>query len=124
MKIFGREPAAWIGLIEGLLALLLAWNYTSNLLDLTNETVGLIMAAVTAAFGLVTAFYTKNVQLAIVLGLVKAATALAVGYGLDLSVDQTAAIITFTTVAYGLFNRQQTSPATVPSMRSEVTLAA
>lgn len=124
MKIFGREPAAYIGLIEGVLALLLAWSYTSNVLGLTNETVGLIMAVVTAAFGLITAFYTKDVQLAIVLGFVKAATALAVGYGLDLTVEQTAAIITFTTVAFGLFNRQQTSPAKTPSMRSEVSLAA
>lgn len=124
MKIFGREPAAWIGLIEGLLALFLAWNYTSMALGLTNETVGLIMAVVTAAFGLVTAFYTKDVQLAVVLGFVKAAVALAVGYGLDLSIDQTAAIITFATVAFGLFNRQQTSPATQPSFRSEVVLAA
>lgn len=124
MKIFGREPAAWIGLIEGLLALFLAWNYTSTALGLTNETVGLIMAVVTAAFGLVTAFYTRDVQLAVVLGFVKAAVALAVGYRLDLSIDQTAAIITFTTVAFALFNRQQTSPAERPSFKSEVALAA
>lgn len=124
MKIFGKEPAAYIGLIEGVLALLLSWHFTSSHLGLTNETVALIMAVVVAAFSLVTAFYTKNVQLAVVLGLVKAAVALAVGYGLHLSIDQTAAIITFTTVAFGLFNRQQTSPAEVPSMKSEVALAA
>lgn len=122
--IFGREPATISGAIAAMLALLLSWDETSSWLDLSNERVGLIMAAVNALLAVVVALYTRDVQLSLVLGVVNAVLALAIGYGLDLSVDQTSAIVAAVTVAFSLINRAQNSPAATPSLRSETVLAA
>lgn len=121
MKIFGHEPAAYVGVIEAFLALLLS----IHLFGLTDESVGLIMAVVTAAAGLLTAYMTHNQLLSALTGFAKAALALAVGYGLHLDVTQTAAIIAFVTVTAGLFLRTQNSPVLTSlsnrvSARSEV----
>lgn len=122
--IFGREPATISGAIAAMLSLLLAWDETSSWLDLTNERVGLIMAAVNAVLAVVVALYTRDVQLSVVLGVANSVLALAAGYGLDWTVDQTSAIIAAVTVLFGIINRDRNSPAAKPSLRSEVELAA
>lgn len=103
--IFGREPAAYVGVIEAALALAIAfWA------PLSHHQVGLIMACVTAAFGLYTAIATRDSLLATAVGLAKALIALGVGFGLSLTDVQTGAIIAFVTIVLGLFNRQVTEP--------------
>ena len=106
MKIFGREPAAFVGLISGVLALLLSLN----LFGLTNENVGLIMGVVTAVFGVVTAYVTRDTMLGVIVGLVNAVFALVAGYGFELSADTTAAAIGVVTVLVGFWPRGQTTP--------------
>src|SRR5690349_12250268 len=101
-----REPAALVGLISGILALLLSLN----LFGLTNENVGLIMGVVTAALGVFTAWTTRDTMLAVIVGFVTAAFALVAGYGFELSADTTAAAIAIVTVVVGFFQRTQTSP--------------
>lgn len=110
MKLFGREPAAWVGLIEAGLALLVALS----IVNVTNEQTALIMAAVVAVFGVVTAYLTKDTMLGVLVGLTKAVIALAVGFGANLSPELTATIIAFVTVFIGFFQRTQTSPAPEP----------
>ncbi|MEX1908620.1 hypothetical protein L6241_10005 [Janibacter sp. Y6] len=78
--ILGREPAAWVGLIEATIALLVVFA-----LGVTTESAVLIMAAVSAAAGLYTAWATKDTALGAVLGLAKAAISLAAYYGLQLT---------------------------------------
>ena len=63
-----RAPAAWVGLLEGALALLLAFGIGS----LTTERVGLIVAAVAAGFGVLTAYATRDTMLGVIVGLAKA----------------------------------------------------
>lgn len=104
-KIFGREPAAVVGLIEAAIALLVAFG-----LGWSPEQVGLTMAAVTAVGGVYVAWATKDTLLGAVVGLTKSVLALGIGFGLDVDASQTAAIVAFVTVAGGLFNRTQTSP--------------
>lgn len=106
MKIFGREPAAFLGLISGALALLLSLN----LFGLTAETVGLIMAFITAAVGVVTAYVTKDTMLGYLVAAVNAGFALFAGYGLEASPELTAAAIGLVTVIVGFYQRTQTSP--------------
>lgn len=106
MKIWGREPAAFIGLISGVLSLLLSLN----LFGLTNENVGLIMGVVTAVFGVVTAYVTRDTMLGVIVGLVNAIFALVAGYGFELSADTTAAAIGVVTVLVGFWQRTQTTP--------------
>ena len=111
MKIFGREPAVWVGLIGGALTLLVSMG----VLDFTNEQTGLAMAVVAAVFGVITAYLTKDTMLGVVVGFSKAAIALAVGFGASFSPELTAAIIAFVTVTMGFFQRTQTSPSPAPS---------
>ena len=101
-----REPAALMGLISGVLALLLSLNQ----FGLTNENVGLIMGVVTAAVGVYTAWKTKDTMLGVIVTLVNAAFALVAGYGFELSVDTTAAAIAIITVVVGYWQRTQVAP--------------
>lgn len=114
-RIFGREPAAWSGLIQALLALALSLN----LFALTNETVGLIMAVVNAVFGVYLAWVTANTMLGVIVGLVNAVFALVAGYGYELSTATTSAAIAVVTVLVGFFQRTQTSPLPEPSFSSD-----
>jgi hypothetical protein len=111
MKIFGREPAVWVGFIEAALALTVALGWVNFTADQT----ALVMAAIVAVFGVITAYLTKDTMLGVLVGLTKAAIALGIGFGLTLSPELTASIIAFVTVGVGFFQRTQTSPADVPS---------
>ena len=81
MRIFGREPAAWVGVIEAALALTVALGWV----NITAAQTALIMAAVTALFGVATAYLTKNTMLGVLVGLTKAIIALAIGFGFTIS---------------------------------------
>lgn len=114
MKLFGREPAAWVGLIEATLALTVA----VGLVTITNEQTALIMAAIVAAFGVLTAWLTQDTMLGVIVGFTKATIALVVGFGFTLSPEVTASIIAFVAVFVGFFQRTQTSPASTPGFAS------
>lgn len=115
MKIFGREPAFWVALVEAFLALLLSFD----LFKLTPERTSLIVAVVMAAFGFYTAYVTKDTMLGVGVGLAKALLALGVGFGLNLTTNQTGVILAFITVALGGYQRSQTMPLAVPTMREQ-----
>lgn len=112
MKIFGREPAVIAGTVEAGLVLLLSFG----LFSLTQDTIGLIMAVVTAAMGLYVAYVTSETLLAAVLAFLKAALALSAVYGFSLSIEQTGALLAFVSVAFGFYQRTQTSPLVTPSL--------
>jgi hypothetical protein len=102
-KIFGQEPAAVTGVIEALLALLLSFG----LFNLTQDTVGVIMAVVTAAMGLLVAYATHQTVYSAVIGLAKSVLVLAVTFGLHVTDNQTASLIAVVTLVAGLYLRQQ-----------------
>lgn len=116
MKIFGREPAMVVGLIESALVLLLTAGLLKFVGINTQEDVGVLMAVVSAVLGVYVAYATSETLLAAVIGLIKAAVALGAVYKLDMSADETAALIAFTTMAITFWQRTQTSPLTVPSL--------
>ena len=118
MKVFGREPAAIVGLIEGALVLALSFG----LFNLTQDTIGVIMAVVSAALGVYVAYVTRDTLLSAVIGFIKALVALTAVYGLPLTTEQTGALIAFVTVVFSLYNRSQTSPLSQPSFRTNVTV--
>lgn len=107
--IFGREPAAWVGLIEAVVALLVVFA-----LGVTTSSAVLIMAVVSAAAGVYTAWATRDTSLGVILGLVRAVISLAAYYGLDLTEGQQAALIALVAVALGFWQRTQTAPVADP----------
>ena len=113
MKLFGREPAAWVGLLEAALTLLVVLK----VLHFTSDQTALVMAVVVALFGVLTAYLTKDTMLGFVIGLVKAVIALFIGFGISVSPELTAALIGFVSVFIGFFQRTQTSPDPAPSLR-------
>lgn len=126
MKIFGYEPAAWSGLLQGVLGVLVVFNVFGLNADLST----LVQAAAGAVFAAVTAFYTKKVNLAVVVGAAQALLALLVGFGLDevrgvLLSDPAlqATLITLLQLALAGFLRQNTEPAADPGFNSEPLLS-
>lgn len=115
VQIFGREPAFWTALIEAVLSACLAAGGSG----LTSKRIALIMAVVTAAFGVYSAYVTKDSMLAVGVGLAKAVLALLVGYGLKLSADQVSTVIAIVTIVLGAYHRSQTSPLVTPGFRND-----
>ena len=120
MKIFGYEPAAWAGALQGVLGVLVVFN----VFGLTADTSTLVQTASAALFAVVTAFLTKKVNLAVVVGAVQAVFALLVGFGVDgLDASTQAALIAAVQVALAGFLRQNTEPAEAPGFNSEPLLS-
>lgn len=117
--IFGREPAAWAGVIKVALALAVAFG-----LGWTNEQVGLVNAAAAAILGVYVAWATTHTVGSALIAALEAALALAVGFGLHLSGEQTGLLIAFSATVLSLLNRNGTSPAAVGSFHDEGTPAA
>ena len=115
MKIFGREPAAWSGLLQAVLGALLAFG----LFGLDHEEVALSSAAFSALLGVYVAYSTKLLNVATVVSAAQVVVAMLVGFGLDLPADTTAALIGVLQMALALFLRQNTEPATDPGFHSE-----
>lgn len=111
MKIFGRDPAMWVALIEAALAMALSLN----VFGLTHEKIALVVAVVAAVLGIYTAYVTNQTMLGVIIGLVKAVIALAVGYGFEFGPDKTAALLAFVTVLVGMYQRTQVSPVVKPN---------
>ncbi|NUP03553.1 MAG: hypothetical protein HOW59_37085 [Nonomuraea sp.] len=109
VRIFGREPAALLGIIEALLAALVAFG-----LGVTNESSGLIAAVISLAIGAYSAWATKDTLLGVLTGLAKAIVALVVYYGVTLTAEQIGAIVTLVPVFVGFWQRTQTTPVAAP----------
>lgn len=109
VKIFGRNPAFWPGIIEGALAVLVAFS-----LGVTNESAGLISALISVLVAGYTAWATKDTSLAWATGAAKAAVALFVYYGVDLTAEQISAVVLFVPILVGAWQRTQTSPVAYP----------
>jgi hypothetical protein len=111
--IFGREPSAWVGLVEALIALLIMFPAV-NAAGLTQEWATIVLAVVSAAAGVFTAWATRDTMLGAILGLVKAGVGLVAFYGFALTTDQQGALLAAVAVLVGFFQRTQTTPVDRP----------
>jgi hypothetical protein len=112
MKIFGREPAAWLALIAVAVKLSTAFG-----LDLTDGQQAVINAVAAALVGLLVAFSVHDGIGAAALGFVQAALALAVGFGLRWSPDQQAVAMSFVSVVVAMWTRTQVTAPVQPVTR-------
>lgn len=109
MTVFGREPALWLALLTALLDC-----GVGAIPGLDQQASVLIIAAVTAAGGLVTAAAVHPFQPAALTGLFGALVALGSYYGLHLSDGRVAAINTLLLAATALILRGQVTPKGSP----------
>lgn len=123
MKILGREPALTLGVIQGVVALLIA----ADVVNWTPDQTTWLLAAIAALFAVITAWATTETRMSLLVGLATAIVACVVGFGVDLSPDLQASIVGVVAVIAAWYTRTQTMPAeTVLSdgVRSETPIAA
>lgn len=104
-KILGQEPAFFVGVIEGALALFLTFGW----FDLDQNKVGVIVAATNAVLGFVVAYATSTTSLSALVGAAKAIMVVAVTFGAPLSDAQTAAAIALITVVASGYLRERSN---------------
>ena len=111
--IFGREPAAWVGLIEGVVGFIILLPVASAL-NIGPEWAVLFMAVVSSLAGLYTAWATKDTFLGAITGFAKAAIGLGAYYGLNLTPELQASLMSLVALLVGFWQRTQTSPVDFP----------
>jgi hypothetical protein len=109
MNRIRREPTLILQAVSAVLAILV----TFNLHGLSSEQAALIVAAISAVFGVVNAVAVRPVAPAAFTGLVGAAAALLTGYGLNVSPELVASVSAAAVTVLGLLTRQQVTPAAV-----------
>lgn len=118
MKIFGREPAAWLALVAVIVKLSTAFG-----LDLTDKQQAVINAAAAALVGLIVAFTVHDGIGAAAVGFLQAAIALAVGFGLHWSPEQQAVVLSFASAVVAMWTRTQVTAPVPPVSKPTLTPA-
>jgi uncharacterized membrane protein len=103
-KILGQEPAFFVGVVEAVLVGLLSFG----IFDLSQDTIGVILAAVSATLGLVVAYATKTTLYSALIGFAKAILVLAVTFGAPLTDAQTSSVIALIALVAGGYLREKT----------------
>lgn len=116
MKIFGREPAAWVTLIEATLMVV-----GVQFFDWSVEQVAVVVVVANGVLAVYVAYVTRDTMLAVIVGLGKALITAAIAFGVNVPDDRAATYIALLTAAAGLYNRAQTAPLLKPTF--ERTLA-
>jgi hypothetical protein len=110
-RIFGRDPALILTLVATAIRLLGAF-----VIDLSDGQQAALNAVATAGLSFVLAKAVRREgQVPAFLGLVQALLALAIGFGLDLSAENQAVIMSFVGAAAAMFTRTQVQAPVPPS---------
>jgi hypothetical protein len=106
MKLFGREPTLWIGVLSSLVIVIGTFGF--NLLS--GEQAVLVVVAINAIAGAINAFAVRPVSPVAFTYVVGSLVALAGSYGLELSIETVAAINAAVVPILVLLTRDQVSP--------------
>lgn len=116
VKIFGREPAAWLGLFGAAVSAAGAF-----VVYLTPGQEGALNAAMALIVGIVVAASTHDGLSAALLGALKGILALAIAFGLHMSADKQTILYGLAAAAVAMFVRTQAvapvPPAPPPTIR-------
>lgn len=115
MKIFGREPTLVLQAISAALSILVAFGVP----NLTAEQAGLMVAAISATFGVINALMVRPVAPTAFVGLVGAVAALTAAYGLEFSQQQVGSVAAATVAVLTLLGRGQVTPVADPDPRTQ-----
>lgn len=115
--IFRRDPALWLSLAATVIRLAVGFG-----LPLSVDQQALLNAALAAAVGLIVAFVVKHDgQVAAITGFIATAIALAIGFGLNLSPENQALIMSAVGTFLAAFTRTQVGSGVPPVTKSELT---
>jgi len=110
MKILGREPALWLGLVA-----IIVQTVSAFWVNVSADQQTWINAVAAAIVGLLVAVSTGDGIVAAILGLAQAVLALAVGFGLDWSADRQGIALSLVAAIVAMFTRTQVI-APVPAL--------
>lgn len=106
-----RDPALWLTLFATVVRLIGAFG-----IDLTDGQQAVLNAAATAVASLIVAFWVRrDGQVAAILGLAQALLALSIGFGLGVSAEMQAVIMSFVGAAVAAFIRTQVAAPVDPA---------
>jgi len=106
MKLFGREPTLWLGVISSLVILV----GTFGLHTLTGLQAALFVVAINAVAGAVNAYAVRPISPVAFTYAVGSIVAVAGAYGLNLPIETVAALNAVVIPALALLSRGQVSP--------------
>ena len=119
MKLFGREPAVWVGAVQVLLMLLLTINPIGvDLLHLNDERVAVITMVLTLLTAAYSAYVLKHGVLAALVELTKGVGALLLAFNITVDPDTMAQIIALISVLGSAYLRDRTSPLVTPDFNN------
>ncbi len=110
VRIFGREPAVIVGLIQAVLALVVSFGWLAGIGIKGQVELGLFMAVLIGVLDLYVAYVTRRTLLAGAIAVFKAAVAFVAIYGWQLTTEQTGQAIAVITFALALIHQSQTEP--------------
>lgn len=100
---FRREPALWLALVAAVIQMVSAFAF-----HLTTEQQGVLNAVAVAVAGLVTAVIVRSDQMVpAILGVLKAVIAVGLAFGLAMSPEAQATIMSFAAALAAVFVRTQ-----------------
>lgn len=114
-KIFGREPAFIVGVVEATLAMLISFGALRGIGIDGPEALAVVMAVVSGGLGLYVAYVTKDTLLGATLAFLKASVTLGAFYGYAMTESQMASVVAVVSLLVGAYQRTQTGPAVLPS---------
>lgn len=106
MRILGREPTLWIGVVSSLVILLGTFGFHY----LTGQQASLIVVAINAIAGALNAYAVRPVSPVAFTYAVGSIVAVAAAYGLNLTIEQVAALNALVVPTLALLTRGQVSP--------------
>lgn len=107
MRIFGREPALWLAIVQAALGVVIGFGFSW----LSAEQAALWMVVVNALLGVWTAFLTRPIAPTAFTHLLAVGATLLAAYGLDLSQGMVTSINGLIIAVVMLISRGEISPA-------------
>jgi hypothetical protein len=106
MKLFGREPAAWLYALQAVLAVLVAFG----MFGLTEESAAWVLTIGNGVMALIVAIVTRPFVVSALTGAVQTLLTGAIAFGLPWTEAQTGAAIAALSILLGLTLRPNVSP--------------
>lgn len=118
MKLFGREPAFWVGALQAVIAFVLTIGQVADALNLTDERSAWIMAVINGISAIFLAYVMRETMVAGLVEVAKAVLGLMIAYGLVLTTQQMTIVTGLLAMIGAGYLRSQGAPLAIPKFNS------
>lgn len=118
MRLFGKEPAFWVGVVQAVIAFVLTLRQVADAFDLTDERTAWIMAVINGVAALYLAYVMRETMAASLTEVGKAVLGLLIAYGIELTTQQMSIVTGLLAMIGAGYLRSQASPLVAPQFKS------